>query len=47
MRNIFMKMLWVEGYKESTLSQPREDLIVESDSSINEPNIDMGKTTLD
>ena len=29
-------MLWVEGYKESTLSQRREDLIVESDSSMNQ-----------
>ena len=36
MRNIFMKMLWVEGYKESILSQRREDLIVESDSSMNQ-----------
>ena len=45
-RNIFIKMLWVEGYKESTLSQRREDLIVESDSSMNQTLI-MGKTTLD
>ena len=30
-----MKMLWVEGYKETTLSQRREDLIVESYSSMN------------
>ena len=36
MRNIFIKMLWVEGYKESTLSQRREDLIVESDSWMNQ-----------
>ena len=34
--NIFMKMLVVEGYKESTLSERREDLIVESDSSMNQ-----------
>ena len=34
--NIFMKMLWVEGYKESILSQRREDLIVEGDSSMNQ-----------
>ena len=38
--NIFMKMLWVEGYKESILSQRREDLIEESDISI-EPNIEL------
>ena len=35
-RNIFMKMLWVKSYKESTLSQLRVDLIVEGDSSMNQ-----------
>ena len=32
----FHKDARVEGYKESTLSQRREDLIVENDSSMNQ-----------
>ena len=34
--NILMKRLWVEGYKKSTLSERIEELIVESDSSMNQ-----------